>query len=82
LNDYDANNFSEEGNKLDRYQSIKCVIKVFVSRPMEPKTTDDALRKIEADRLALIALFKSEVTQVFIVMEVPALSSCDCDFLM
>lgn len=60
-NGYDVNKFSDGGNKLDRYQSIKYFIRVFVSRSMVPKVTDEIIHKIEADRLALIALFDSEM---------------------
>ena len=58
-NGYDVNKFSDGGDKLNRYQSIKYFIRVFVSRSMKPKLTNDIIRKIEADKLALVALSES-----------------------
>lgn len=58
-NGYDVNKFADGGDKINRYQSIKYFIRVFVSHAMKPKVTDDVIRKIEADRVALIALSES-----------------------
>lgn len=58
-NDYDVNKFASGGDKLNRYQSIKYFIRVFVSHSMKSKVTDDVIREIEADRLAMVTLSES-----------------------
>lgn len=57
---YKINNFSRSGDKLDKYQSIKYFIRVFVSSRCETNMTCELIEKIEQKKSDLVAKFFGE----------------------
>ncbi|NMH65656.1 HD domain-containing protein [Shewanella salipaludis] len=57
---YEINKFSDSGDKLDKYQSIKYFIRVFVSDSFKSNVTHELIEEIEKKKSELVTKFFGE----------------------